>query len=164
MPFTPFHFGPGAAFKAAIPRYFSFTVFCFAQVVTDCETAYYMFRGEYPLHRWLHTYVGATAVAVFCILAGRPICQFFLQLWKSHSVQSTSTKPRISFAATSIAAFVGTYTHVLLDNIMHSDVKPLRPFSEANALYGTIAWIPLHLLCIGLGVVGFAWMVARADK
>ena len=56
MPVTPFHFGPGAAVKAAIPRHFSFTVFCFAQVVTDCETAYHMLRHEYPLHRWMHTY------------------------------------------------------------------------------------------------------------
>jgi hypothetical protein len=79
MPFTPFHFGPGAAVKAVAPRYFSFTVFCFAQIVTDLETAYYMLRGEYPLHRWLHTYLGATIVAVLCSLIGRPICKVALR-------------------------------------------------------------------------------------
>jgi hypothetical protein len=39
MPFTPYHFGPGALVKAIMPRHFSFTVFCFAQIVTDFETA-----------------------------------------------------------------------------------------------------------------------------
>src|SRR5258708_868462 len=109
MPFTPFHFGPGAAFKAAIPQYFSFTIFCFAQIVTDCETAYYMIRGEYPLHRWLHTFVGATGVAVFCVLVGRPICQFALRMWSAMRDGTSSfyfpTPPQISFRAVIIGAF-----------------------------------------------------------
>lgn len=161
MPFTPFHFGPGAAFKAAIPRYFSFTVFCFAQVLTDCETAYYMIRGEYPLHRWLHTFIGATAVAAVCVLVGRPICQFLLGLWKRQSSQTIREQPPISFTAASIAAFAGTYSHVLLDSIMHRDVKPFRPFTDSNPLLGIIAWGPLHIMCVVLGVAGFAWIVAR---
>ena len=68
MPFTPFHVGPGAAIKAIMPRHFSFTVFCFAQIVTDIETAFYLLRGEYPLHRIFHTYLGATVVAMDALL------------------------------------------------------------------------------------------------
>jgi len=42
MPFTPFHFGPAAALKAAAPAHFSFMVFCYAQVVTDLESGFYL--------------------------------------------------------------------------------------------------------------------------
>ena len=151
MPFTPYHFGPGASVKAVIPRYFSFTVFCFAQVVTDCETAYHMLRHEYPLHRWMHTYLGATVVAVFCIVVGRPICQGFLRFW--HSSPAMPFKAwfpgldRISLLAATIGAFVGTYSHVFLDSIMHPDVQPLQPWSNSNACYGIIGWVALHALC-----------------
>src|SRR5688500_13167370 len=72
MPVTPYHLGPGAAIKAVMPRHFSFTIFCFAQIVTDSETAYYILQGEYPLHRWFYTYLGATIVAVACVVVGLP--------------------------------------------------------------------------------------------
>ena len=35
MPFTPFHFGPGALLKAAAPRHVSLIAFCAAQVLTQ---------------------------------------------------------------------------------------------------------------------------------
>jgi hypothetical protein len=163
MPVTPYHFGPGAAIKAAIPRYFSFTIFCFAQIITDCETAYHMVRGEYPLHRVLHTYLGATGVAVFCIIAGRPICQFALRIlaewlaapFKRYFLVGDS----ISWASAVTGAFIGTYSHVFLDSIMHSDVRPFSPFSQRNPCYLLIGPVTLHLSCIVLGVLG-AWYIA----
>src|SRR3954467_8553094 len=75
MPFTPFHFGPAAALKAAAPTHFSFTIFCYSQVVTDLESGFYLFRGEYPVHRFFHTYLGATLVGFACAPTGRPLSQ-----------------------------------------------------------------------------------------
>jgi hypothetical protein len=60
MPITPFHFGPGLAFKSVTGSWFSFTVFCFAQVVIDLEPAWFMLTGDAYIHRFLHTYFGAT--------------------------------------------------------------------------------------------------------
>ena len=34
--------------------------FCAANVVTDLESLYFLLTGQFPLHRFLHTYVGAT--------------------------------------------------------------------------------------------------------
>jgi hypothetical protein len=163
MPVTPYHFGPGAAIKAAIPRYFSFTIFCFAQIVTDCETAYYLVRGEYPLHRVLHTYVGATCVAVFCIAVGRPLCQFALRLWGDRDSAPFKryfpAGDTISWSAAVIGAFIGTYSHVFLDSIMHSDVRPFSPFSNQNPFYLLVSLYTLHFSCIVLGAFG-AWYIA----
>ena len=50
--------------------------------------------------------------------------------------------------------FVGTYSHVLLDSIMHSDMQPLAPSSNTNALLGVISVGSLHLVCVLGGVVG----------
>ena len=62
MPITPFHFGPGAAFKALAPARFSFAVFAFSQFVIDLEPTLFFLTGD-PSHPYLHTYLGATAVA-----------------------------------------------------------------------------------------------------
>jgi len=168
MPFTPFHFGPGAAVKAVLPRNFSFTVFCFAQIVTDFETAYYLLRGEYPLHRWCHTYLGATVIAVMCVVVGRPICQMFLRGWNRW--QDAPFKryfrftDRIPVAVAAISAFIGTYSHVFLDSIMHADSKPFNPFSSQNPFYQVISLSMLHALCIVLGVFGALYVATRSAK
>jgi hypothetical protein len=168
MPFTPFHFGPGAAVKAAMPRHFSFTMFCFAQIVTDFETAYYFLRGEYPLHRWFHTYLGATLVAACCVLVGRPICQAALRAWSlwrnAPFKRCFPITDRISVASAVISAFIGTYSHVFLDSIMHADVEPFNPFSTQNPLYRIISLFTLHALCIVLGVFGTLYVATRSPK
>jgi hypothetical protein len=165
MPFTPFHFGPGAALKAAMPRHFSFTVFCFAQVITDAEVAYYLIRGEYPLHRWFHTYVGATALAVFAIVAGRPPCQLILRVWMAwkqapfQRFYPATWRIRPTSAIT--AALIGTYSHVLLDSFVHADMKP---WSEDNPLLRPAFSSLLHALCIVLGIVGAAYVATSSPK
>jgi hypothetical protein len=168
MPFTPFHFGPGAAVKAGMSRYFSFSVFCFAQVVTDCETAYHMARQEYPLHRWMHTYAGATVVAVFCIVVGRPICQAIVRGWRDWPdapfKEYFPGAERISLVSAIIAAFVGTYSHVFLDSIMHSDVQPFQPWNSYNPSFGIMGVFALHILCVFLGIAGALYLARGSSK
>jgi len=60
MPVTPFHFGPGAAIHALAPRHVSFLAFCGANVLIDVEPLYFMLTAQPPMHRMLHTYLGAT--------------------------------------------------------------------------------------------------------
>ena len=168
MPFTPYHLGPGAAVKAVMPRHFSFTVFCFAQIVTDSETAYYLLQGEYPLHRWFHTYLGATIVAACCVVLGRPVCQAALQAWsrwrKAPFKRYFVLTERISVSSAVISAFIGTYSHVFLDSIMHADVEPFAPFSTRNPLYRIISLFTLHALCLALGVLSTWYLASRSTK
>ena len=49
MPFTPFHLGPGAVFKAIGGRHFSFMVFGGAQVLMDIEPLVGILRGSVVL-------------------------------------------------------------------------------------------------------------------
>src|SRR5215471_1105046 len=57
-------------------------------------------------------------------------------------------------------AFVGTYSHVFLDSIMHSDLQPLAPLSEVNGLLHVTSVGGLHLLCVLCGVLGALLMFA----
>jgi hypothetical protein len=158
MPITPLHFGPGVAIKAIIPRYFSFSIFCFAQLVTDLEVVVSISLSIRPVHRFFHTYLGATIVAALSIIAGRPLCILAKRFWNARLApnlrQHLSVPEPISFGAAVSAAFIGTYSHVLLDSMMHSDMKPLAPFSQANSMLGILSILQIYLLCMALGIIG----------
>lgn len=166
MPFTPFHFGPGAAVKAVAPRHFSFTMFVFTNVVIDVEPLYFMATGDWPIHRFAHTYLGATAVAIACFLAGRPVCAWALRLWNSRlsEVQARwlRVEPRIDALPAATGVLIGGWSHVLLDSLMHSDVEPLAPFAPGNSLLQLVTLLQLELICVVSGVLGVAILVATA--
>ena len=42
-------------------------------------------------------------------------------------------------APVAIGALTGTFSHVFLDSIMHTDIRPFHPFSDANPLLTEIA-------------------------
>ena len=53
-----------------------------------------------------------------------------------------------------ISAFIGTYSHIFIDSIMHSDVMPFLPFSTASPLHGIISIEALHVWCVVSALVG----------
>lgn len=172
MPFTPFHFGPGLAVKAATPRYFSFSVFVFSQVLIDIEPLYYLLSGEAQAHRFLHTYLGATVIAAVSYVIGRPLCGFCLAMFR-HTFGWRLSDMReairlISPTSALSAAIIGPCSHVALDSIMHPDARPLAPFSDANPLFHAISAAELQLYCIVAGVVGLIglglwWLIRPND-
>lgn len=144
MPVTPFHFGLGAALHAAAPRHLSFLAFCGANVLIDVESVWNLLHGQAHVHAFFHTYVGATlaglATAALCLRWRRwrlrtplPPCHRRSLLW---------------------GALLGAWSHVVLDSCMHTDIRPLAPFSESNALFRVIELPELHLMLLGLGVLG----------
>jgi hypothetical protein len=163
MPFTPFHLGPGLAIKALSGRHFSLMVFGFSQVAMDVEPLVRIIRGDALLHGFTHTYAGASLIALVSVAVGRPVCQFFLNYWIANRDAAFLSRLRgpklISWPAALAGAFVGTYSHVLLDSIMHSDMRPLAPLSDANGLLHVISVGGLHLLCLLGGILGFMLML-----
>ena len=163
MPFTPFHMGPGLAIKAVAGRHFSLIVFGFAQVAIDIEPLVRILRGDSVLHGFTHTYLGATLIAVAVIFAGRPVCQSLLDWWNAGLSSKWLARFRspapISWRATVTGAFIGTYSHVFLDGIMHVDLQPYAPFSTANNMLGFVSIDALHLFCAGAGAAGVVGML-----
>lgn len=163
MPVTPFHLGPGALFKSAVPSRVSFLTFVLAQGVIDLESLYFLTRGEWPVHRFLHTYLGAALLAVMLFYAGRPLLNWLLARTLPHLPVSFADfwelDTPITTRSAAWGAFLGTFSHVAFDSVMHADMRPLAPFSEGNGMLEVIPLGALHLACLGaalLGVTGFA--------
>ena len=150
MPFTPFHFGLGSALHSVAPKHVSFLAFCGANVLVDFEPLYYMLTRQYPLHRFFHTYVGVSLVVAATIAA------FFTARWVSRMVRLPDLFEwqQLALRGVLVGSALGGYSHIALDSVMHSDIRPLAPFSDANALYLRIGISELHWWCFVAGIVG----------
>ena len=162
MPITPFHLGPGLAVKAVAGERFSLMVFAFSQAMMDIEPTVRVLRGDATVHGLTHTYLGATVIAVASVLIGRPICQFLLRSLRPDPRSAVLTwlfpDTRISWTAAAAGEFIGTYSHVLLDSIMHADMRPLAPWSPHNSLLHAMPMGTLHVACVASGVLGMLLM------
>lgn len=156
--------GPGLTIKAVLGRRFSLMVFGFSQVVIDIEPLVGILRGDDILHGFTHTYLGATLIAFVSVILGRPLCQYLLRFWnpdpKSAFLNWWGMPGRISWSAAIAGAFIGAYTHVFFDSIMHYDMHPLAPWSKVNELLQIISIDNLNLLCLLCGVLGAMLIVA----
>ena len=160
MPFTPFHLGPGALFKAIGGRRFSFMVFGGSQVMMDIEPLVGIIRGSVVLHGYTHTLGGALAIGLAAGLIGRPISAFVLRLLRLPHYPFT-------WGASFAGGLAGTFSHVLLDALMHADMKPWWPLGDGNPLLGAIDVDWLHIACAACAVVGgviLAWRGRRDGR
>lgn len=157
MPFTPFHFGIGAALHAAAPRRVSFLAFCAANVIIDMEPLYFMLTDNPPLHRFFHTYIGATLVAAATIVLFS-VCRRFAARFRLPDIFDWQSLRLPEIAAGSV---LGTYTHIVLDSIMHLDIRPFAPFSDANGLLQLLSLSALQWVCVAAGVLGAVVLAIR---
>lgn len=158
MPFTPFHFGPGLAVKGMGAPVFSWSAFAAAQVLIDCETLYYLLHQEYPVHRFLHSFLGAAvaglAATILCLVIvrapGLRRPRHVTQLLDSPSV---ARGERTSLGIL-LGGVAGGLSHPFLDGIMHPDVRPFMPWSDYNPFLGLVGVAQLHLLCVAAALFG----------
>ena len=153
MPFTPFHMGPGIFIKALLQGSFSLMVFGWSQIVMDIQPLVVLLTGEGHLHGFSHTYIGATLLAIFSALSGKYLSELGLIII---GISKKNNPINIAWWVAYVSAFIGTYSHVILDSIMHSDVEPFYPLSQANNLLGLITVGQLHKFCLASALVGAA--------
>ena len=158
MPVTPFHGGIGLLCKPPLGRHFSFTLFFATQIAIDLESAYYLVRGEYPVHRFFHTFVGAGLVCVVVALILRRPCEALVRALPREWPAWVERTPGISVGTALLTALVGVVAHVVPDSIMHADARPLSPFSDRNPFLGVVSLGELHLGLICFGTIGILWL------
>ena len=149
MPITPFHFGPGAALHALAPKHVSFLAFAAANVVIDVEPLYFMLTGQVRVHRFFHTYIGASLIDVATIVLFISARWFARCFWLPQLLKWR----KLALLPVVLGAAAGSYSHVLLDSFMHADITPFAPFSNANPLFQVISLGALHWTCAVSGVV-----------
>jgi membrane-bound metal-dependent hydrolase YbcI (DUF457 family) len=76
--------------------------------------------------------------------------------------EALAAEYRLPIAA--VSGIFGGIFHSVLDGIMHADIRPFRPFTDANPLYGLVSLRVLYLFCIVTGFVGAALLLARERR
>ena len=152
--------------KPGLNRNISVITFGIAQIAMDIEPGVGMLTGADVLHGPTHTLLGALVIAYLVTLFAPSVCNYLLGKWNKEVthyglpwlVQSEAT----SKTAVTVGAFFGTLSHVVLDGLMHHDIRPLAPFSEANPLMGLVSHDAVYQLCAIAGVAGaIAWVAMQ---
>ena len=157
MPYTPFHFGPGLTIKGVASPVFSWFAFVAAQVLIDCETLYYLLHHTYPIHRFFHSFLGASLAGLVAAVLWFLFVTVAGQVWPAGV--NKQTQPRIvrtelSLPSILVGGLVGGITHTFLDSIMHPDLRPFMPFSNYNPFLGLVGDGTLYDACVVAGIVG----------
>jgi len=158
MPFTPFHFGPALLLKSAAPRRVSVASYAAANIVIDVETLYHLLRHDTTVHQWAHTFVGAGSVG---IALGGLLAVIARTLVPRLPIAKTMLESEVGAGPIVLGAFLGAITHPFLDGLMHSDIHPFRPFTDANPLLGLLTIPTLEAVCVVAGILGAAILFAR---
>jgi hypothetical protein len=154
------------ALKALAGRHLSLVSFGVAQVAMDIEPLVHMLRGDSVHHGIVHTYLGATVVGFVALPIARSISPRLAHLWNQElrarglawlaEPVSPFWKPIV------VGTFAGTYSHVMLDSILHADMAPLAPFWQGNPLLHLLSFGGVHLFCVATGILGLCgWAVAQ---
>lgn len=156
--------GPALIIKAATGRHFSVLTFGVAQVAMDIEPLLGIINGWSVLHGWTHTVPGATLIGIVVFLLAPPLCDRMLRRWnrelEHHKLHWLRSPEPVTRTAAATGAFIGTWSHVFLDSIMHADMLPLRPWSADNALLRLLPIDALYLACFVSGLIGVAlWLI-----
>ena len=158
--------GPALALKGVLGGAFSVTVFGIAQVAMDIEPLVQMIRREDILHGWTHTYIGATVIGAMVFAAAPAFCSGLLRYWNRQLAQHRLDWLRSSVAIgrlpAATGAFIGTFSHVALDSIMHTDMQPFAPFATTNRSLYAISITGLHEICVAAGLAGIALWVWKS--
>ena len=170
MPITPLHMGPGMVLKAALGRRMSVVAFGLSQVVIDVEPLLAFLLGWTVLHGWTHTVLGATLIAAAVAAVGRRPSEWIVRRWnrelRYHKLDRFQSPEAITVGQVACGAFIGTWSHVAIDSLMHPDLRPFAPFSQARPLLDLATYDGASLACgilIGVGIAAWLfWPRARA--
>ena len=144
--------------KSLMRGSFSLMVFGWAQILMDIQPLLVMITGKGHLHGFSHTFVGASLIAIVAALSGKPIIDALIRSKRFGFADSDRALlgigDRLDWMVTVTSAFIGSFSHVYLDALVHADLQPFYPFASSNPWLGVIGFDALHKLCIYLGLVG----------
>jgi membrane-bound metal-dependent hydrolase YbcI (DUF457 family) len=158
--------GAALIVKPALRTHFSVISFGLAQIATDIEPLIGILRGAEILHGVTHTFVGAIVIGIFVALLApyfsRPILRRYNQEVRAHKLAWLCESEAPNRIAGWAGALFGTTSHIILDSLMHYDIRPFAPFSDANPLLGVVSIGMLHVICVALVCIGAgAWIISK---
>ena len=126
-------------------------------------SSFLFMKNDWPFHRFFHSYLGATVLVVIGIFTGRPICRWFIKKWNGKLSKKQAKwlyiEPAISLKSAIMGSVLGGYSHIVLDSMMHADMKPFWPFTHTNGWHRILTLDQLELFCVLSGIVGVLILV-----
>lgn len=158
MPFTPFHLGPAFLLGELFEKKVNLFSILLGSIIIDVRATYCLFTGCRSLHGPFHTFLAATIVGL--ILA-------WVIFSQRRGLQKITEKLRIeqSYSLNSIilGSIIGTWSHVLLDSPLYTDITPLWPMS-ANPLLWIMSSGTIYALCAVSFLPAIAIFIYRYQK
>ena len=161
MPLTPFHWS-SLLFGFLLFNTLYLPALAISSVLMDLEPFYYMFISPNPdgiLHGFFHTYLGATIIALvvaFVLVKFRKETDNMMAIFR--------LEQKISDKGIYLSSIFAAYSHIFLDSLMHSDLKPFWPFSDSNPFLGLVHISDIYLMT-GIGLtLAFGFYLLRLLK
>ncbi|MHA1609708.1 MAG: metal-dependent hydrolase [Candidatus Njordarchaeales archaeon] len=131
MPFTPFHLGPALLIALVLLPYIDIVAICLGAIIPDIEPAYYLlFTDKGPYHGFFHSFVGATILGVISAIVLYPLRKQYLWIIRKFGLEQSTNMKKIT-----ASAFIGTYSHIILDMFLYPEMKPFYPIQINPFLY-----------------------------
>lgn len=143
MPFTPYHFGTGILVSAVSRNRSDWAAFALANVMVDLEPLALALRRDPPYHRFMHTFVMATAAVMAAFVLMLLAVRVWRALFKGGSPPFASARGPLL-----IGAALGGYSHVLLDAFLYFETQPFWPFSSANPFLNVFTGAQIRGICM----------------
>lgn len=156
MPFTPFHFGISILVYALLPILDPLALLV-GSVIPDVEgiTAWFILPGlGLPLHGPLHSFTGAVVLGIMTALISFLLLKTGVKLFENEIDYSPSLKISL------VSALIGTFSHVILDAPLYSEMDLLYPIS-GNILHGIVPSSIPYFVCIIGFLIGFFVLFIR---
>jgi len=151
LPFTPFHLGPALFLGLVLLRFLDFPTFLIANVIVDIEPfTVILLNLNYPLHGFLHSFLGGTLLAIALTALMTGVRMRFDRILTAFKIEQKTSTGKILFAS-----LLGIYIHIILDSYMHSDIRPfypldINPFLSRSMLVG----LKINMLCTWMFIAG----------
>jgi len=157
MPVTPLHIGIPGLISYYWPKKVDIVAAIIGSVIIDMDFFLFLLFGT-PVHGYLHSFLSATfvAIALAGILYLLNPSMIKLKKWfcweTENSIKSLLT-----------GAFIGTYSHIILDMLLYEEMNPFSPLN-GNPFYAPGAALPVSITvytAAGLSTIAFLTLYAK---
>lgn len=164
LPFTPFHWGISILIQALLIFLDPVALFV-GSVIPDIEgiTAWYILPGMgLPLHGPLHSFTGAFFLGLLTgIFSWFCFKYVFPQLIEHSQLDLPFSLPEYSLKCSLLSAFLGTFSHIILDAPLYGEMDLIYPLGVGNPLYEILPGILIYSICIFGFIIGSIIFIIR---
>jgi len=128
MPVTPLHIGVPGLISYYFPKRIDIISAIIGSIIIDIDFFILIIFGT-PIHGIFHTFFGATILSIFLIIIIKLSGKLTIKLknWFKWEIES-------DLISISLGAFIGTYSHIILDSLIYNDMNPFYPIT-GNPLF-----------------------------